>query len=262
MPEFRIATFNANSIRARLPVILDRLAVLKPSALCIQETKVQDRDFPAETFLEAGCHCVFTGQKSYNGVAVVAYEKPELISAGLGDGEENPEQARFIHVLLNGIHIINTYVPQGFEPGSDKFNYKLRWFERLKRYFIKNFSPESPIIWTGDINVAPEPEDVYDPVRLAGSCGFHPDERAMLRDIMSWGFTDIFRKHVPGPGQFTFFDYRMPGSAAKGLGWRIDHIFATAPLAKKSTGSFIDMESRMKDKPSDHALLAASFAVD
>lgn len=262
MSKILVATFNANSIRARLPIILDWLRERRPDVLCVQETKVQDNEFPAQVFFEAGYTSSFFGQKSYNGVAMLSREPLDDVLAGMGDGAELPEQARLMAGSCNGIRIVTTYVPQGFEPGSDKFEYKLAWMERLRAYFASRFSPEQPLIWCGDINVAPEPEDVYDPVKLEGSCGVHPDERAALRRIMDWGFEDVFRRHEPGPGHYTFWDYRLRGSLSRNLGWRIDHIFATRTLAERCSSAFIDIEPRKMEKPSDHTFLAASFDWD
>lgn len=262
MAEFKIATFNANSIRARLPILTEWLGRESPDALCVQETKVQDKDFPSSAFDEIGYHCEFYGQKSYNGVAIISKEKPENVRNGFGDGAEDPEQARLIAATVTGVPIVNTYVPQGFEPGSEKFEYKLEWFKRLKKYINKNYDTGSPLIWTGDINVAPEDRDVYDPEKLRGSCGFHPDEQAALAELKdAFGFVDIFRKYVDEPEQYTFWDFRLPKSFQRKLGWRIDHIFATPPLAAKSLDCRIDTEPRTMTKPSDHTFLIAEFDI-
>lgn len=262
MATLKIATFNANSIRARQEIILEWLAAEQPDVLCIQETKAQDPDFPALAFLAAGYHAAFSGQKSYNGVAILSREPLEDVQRGLGDGAEDPEQARLIAGRRRGLPIVNTYIPQGMAPGTDKFAYKLQWLERLRAFFDKHFSPDQPLLWAGDFNIAPAPEDVYDPEKMAGTCGFHPDERAALERLRAWGFTDVFRKHVAEPQQFTFWDYRLRGGLSRNLGWRIDHLWATAPLAQKSTRAWIDMEPRKKEKPSDHTFLTAEFVLD
>ena len=261
MSNFKIATFNANSLRARLDIILDWLRAENPDVLCVQETKVQDQDFPAAAFEEAGWAVAFHGQKSYNGVAVVSREPLEDVRTDLGPGEEPPAQARFLAGVYRGLSVVNTYVPQGFEPGSEKFQYKLDWLRRVRVYFETHHDPGHALIWTGDINVAPEPRDVYDPDKLAGSCGFHPDEQAALKHILDWGLVDVFRKHVPDEQQFTFWDYRLRGGVKRNLGWRIDHIFATRPLADKSRRAWIDTAPRLLPKPSDHTFLAAEFDV-
>jgi exodeoxyribonuclease-3 len=259
MDNFLAATFNCNSVRSRLGIILDWLAERKPDVLCLQETKAQDHDFPAEAFGDAGYDCAFYGQKSYNGVAIVSRHGITNVVKGYGDGAESPEQARFIHATVNGITIINTYVPQGFEPNSDKFRYKLEWLERLHKYLSDNFQPDVPILWMGDINIAPQPIDVYAPDEFEGGAGFHPDERALLEKIVSWGFVDVFRSLNPEPGHYTFWDYRLRGGLSRNLGWRIDHIYATRPLAELCSASWIDTAPRALEKPSDHTFVAAEF---
>ena len=254
----KIATFNTNSIRARLPIIGDWLAREKPEILCLQETKVQDKDFPTGAFGDLSLHICFWGQKTYNGVAILSETEPEEIRSGLGDGED-PEDARLIAVQIEGIWIVNTYVPQGTDVESPRFQYKLGWFARLKRFFQRHFKPTDPIVWVGDLNVAPEDKDVYDPKRLAGHVCFHPDEQAALSDVMSWGFEDVFRRHEPGEKQFTFFDYRMPKAPERNLGWRLDHILATRPMADRSTRAWIDKAPRLLPKPSDHTPICAEF---
>jgi exodeoxyribonuclease III len=259
MSKFKIATFNTNSVRSRIDIITGWLKKESPDVLCLQETKVQDADFPIAAFEQAGYNSVYFGQKSYNGVAILSPREMTDARTGLSDGEENPEQARLIAATAGGVRVVNTYVPQGFEIGSEKFQYKLSWFARLKKYFDRNHRPGELLIWTGDFNVAPEPMDVHDPEGLEGHVGVHPDDRAALADVKAWGFIDVFRKHVPDPQQFTFWDYRLRGALEKNAGWRIDHIWATPPLAEKSTAAWIDIGPRRLEKPSDHTFLVAEF---
>lgn len=176
-----------------------------------------------------------------------------------GFEDEPKDQARLIKAEINGIIIVNTYVPQGYLPDSEKFQYKLNWFARLLAFFEKNFKPTDPILWLGDFNVAPEPIDVYDPEGLLGHVCFHPDVHKALKEICRWGFIDIFRKHCDQPGQFTFWDFRLPSSFKRNLGWRLDHIMATQPLAKRSTACYIDKKPRVADRPSDHTPIVAEF---
>jgi exodeoxyribonuclease-3 len=255
----KIASFNANGIRARTPVILRWLETASPDVLCIQETKVQDKDFPRQPFQDAGYHCVFKGQKSFNGVAILSKSFPEDVRIGFGDQEKQNEEARLITVKIEGMSIVNTYVPQGQDPDSEKFRYKLDWLYRLRDFFERNFDPKQPLVWTGDFNVAPEPVDVYDPVGLLGSVCYHPEEHKSLSYIKTWGFLDVYRKYHPMERQFTFWDYRIPNAIKRGLGWRIDHIWATACLVEKSKSAWIDMEPRRWDKPSDHTFIVAEF---
>lgn len=253
-----IASFNVNGLRARMGIVLDWVDAVRPSVLCLQETKVQDFEFPEAPFLEKSLHVVRWGQKSYNGVAIVSATEPEEIRMGLADGEE-PEEARLVAAKVRGVWIVNTYVPQGTDVGHPRFQYKLAWFGRLKTYFRKHFSSSDPMVWVGDLNVAPEDKDVYDPKRMAGRVCFHPDEKAALTDVLGWGWEDVFRKHEPGEKQFSFFDYRMPNAAQRNLGWRLDHILATAPMAARSRRAWIDKAPRLLPRPSDHTPVAAEF---
>ena len=260
MPPWKVASFNVNSIRARLPIVLDWLYRNRPDALCVQETKVEDRSFPEEEIRQAGYQVAYRGEKAYNGVAIISQSPPKHLSFGLGT-RKDPDEARLIAASVDGIPVVNTYVPQGRDPESEHFLYKLKWFDRLLNYFKKNYSPDQSLLWVGDLNIAPEDMDVHDPKRLLGHVDFHPEVQKKLAKIMEWGFVDVFRKHVPGPGQYTFWDYRVKGAMEKGLGWRVDHIMATRPLADKSIASWVDKGPRAAPKPSDHTPIAAEFEV-
>ena len=253
----KVASFNVNSLRARLPVVLQWLSDRQPDVLCVQETKVQDVDFPAETFDKSGYNYVFKGQKSYNGVAV--FGRSQIKDVKFGFDDEPRDEPRLIKAEIGGIAIVNTYVPQGYHPESEKFEYKLNWFERLLAFFESNFAPADPILWVGDFNVAPQPIDVYDPEGLSGHVCFHPAVHEQLKKVMDWGFVDVFRMRCSEPGQYTFWDYRMRGSFKRNLGWRLDHIMATQPLAEKCTDCYIDKEPRIAERPSDHTPIVAEF---
>jgi len=253
----RIASFNVNSLRARLPVVLGWLAEHRPDVLCVQETKVQDVDFPADAFEETGYSYAFKGQKSYNGVAI--FSRSKIANVEFGFGDEPKDEARLIRAEINGIVIVNTYVPQGYSPESEKFEYKLEWFGRLRAYFDKNFEPSDAVLWTGDFNVAPEAIDVYDPERLLGHVCYHPEVHKALEEVMGWGFVDVFRKQCSEAGQYTFWDYRLRDSFRRNLGWRLDHIMATKALAEKCTACYIDKNPRLADRPSDHTPIVAEF---
>jgi exodeoxyribonuclease-3 len=257
----KVATLNANSIRSRLELVLDWLRREAPDVLCLQETKVQDADFPAESFQDAGYHVVFRGQKAHAGVAIVSREEPQEVVFGLDDGGESDEP-RLIRAVIGGIPMVNTYVPQGRSPDSEHFRYKLEWLARLRAFFERHYSPQEPLLWMGDFNVAPDPIDVHDPKRLKDHVDFHPEARAALQQVLAWGFVDVFRRHHPQePGHYTFWDYRVRGALERGLGWRVDHIWATEPLAQKSTEAWIDVEARRAERPSDHTFLVAEFAL-
>ncbi|RKY23497.1 MAG: exodeoxyribonuclease III [Planctomycetota bacterium] len=255
-----IATFNANSVRARLPIILDWLGANAPDVLCVQETKVQDADFPVDAFRDIGYHAVFRGQKSYNGVAVISRSVPDDVTYGLDDGGP-PDEPRLICAVCGGVPIVNTYVPQGVAPDSPKFAYKVEWFARLKAFFARRYSPDKPLVWAGDLNVAREPIDVYNPDVLENHVCFHADVRKALNDVVEWGFVDVFRERCPEPGHYTFWDYRDRNALERKIGWRLDYIFATKPLAEKCASARIDIEPRLRERPSDHTFVIADFNV-
>ena len=256
-----IATFNCNSVRMRLEIILGWLDRYKPDVLALQETKCQDKDFPHQAFTDAGWHVAYRGQKSYNGVAMITRRSPDAISFGLQDGDDGESDPRMACVTLGDVHILNTYIPQGREIDSEHFRFKLDWFSRLKAYLQERFDPEkSMLVWVGDLNVAPAPIDVYDSRSVWPHVCHCQQVIDSFQDILSWGFVDIFRKHLPGEGIFTFWDYRAQ-SVARNIGWRIDHILATAPIAKTSAKCFVDIEPRKAPKPSDHTFVAARFEI-
>ncbi len=255
----KIATFNTNSIRARMGIIIDWLAKENPDILCLQETKVQDKDFPAEPFEAIGYQALFRGQKSYNGVAVISKFASDEIRKNLYEGDD--AQARFISLRMSEFTVINVYVPQGLAPGTDKFRYKLRWMNDLLTFLRREYDPGSHLIMAGDFNVAFDPIDVYDPEGFQGDVGFHPDEQAIMKKLFAWGFVDIFRKYQTEGGHYTFWDYRIPNAYKRKMGWRIDYILATPPLAEKSTNSWIDEGPRILEKPSDHTFLVAEFDI-
>lgn len=253
----KIASFNVNSLRVRLGVVVDWLKKNRVDVLAVQETKVQDVDFPREAFDEIGYRYVFKGQKSYNGVAILTKNETHNVTFGFED--EPHDQARLIKAQVNGITVLNTYVPQGYLAESQKFDYKLRWFARLLHFFEKNFEPGDPLVWVGDLNVAPTAIDVYDPVTLSGHVCYHPEVHKALERLMAWGLVDVFRMHCNEPGQYTFWDYRARNPLKRNLGWRLDHIMATHALAEKSTTCYIDKEPRVVERPSDHTPVVAEF---
>jgi exodeoxyribonuclease-3 len=259
---FRIATYNVNSIRSRLHIVLPWLGEHKPDVLCLQETKVADGKFPLDEFGAAGYHVIFRGEKQYNGVAIASREEPKAIRFGLSDGGPADED-RLIAAVFSGIHVVNTYVPQGRERETTHFSYKIEWFERLKQLFARTYSPDAPVIWCGDLNVAPEEIDVHDPKRLLGHVCFTPEVWEAFASVRSWGLIDVYRRQHPGEAdRYTFFDYRVPQAVRRRLGWRIDHILATPALATRTLGCEIDLNPRMADRPSDHTILTADFATD
>jgi exodeoxyribonuclease-3 len=253
----KVASFNVNSIRMRLPLVLEWLRQNRPDVLALQETKVQDDEFPKAAFEEAGYRCAFRGQKGYNGVALIATR--EMTDVEFGLPTEPRDEARLVKARVGDITFVNTYVPQGHLPTSDRFQYKLEWFSRLLDYFRSMLRPTDLVLWMGDLNVAPLPIDVYDPVRLQGHVCYRPEVRSALERVMQWGLIDLFRMHCREPGQYTYWDYR-PGSPFKrNHGWRLDHILVTAPLAQRSVTCYIDTGPRAAERPSDHTPIVAEF---
>jgi len=252
----KVASFNVNGLRARLPIVIKWLRENKPDVLCVQETKVQDHEFPFEEFDRMKYQYVFRGQKSYNGVAVFSKSKISNVSFGFGD--EPKDEPRLVKAQIRGLDIVNTYIPQGFSVESERFTYKINWFKRLRHYFEKHFKPSDPILWVGDFNIAPDAIDVYDPEGLLGHVCYHPDVHKVLANVISWGFVDTFRMHSDRPGQYSFWDYRM-NAFRRNLGWRLDFIMATKTLADKCTMCYIDKEVRKAQRPSDHTPVIAEF---
>ncbi len=253
----KIATYNVNSIRKRLPVVLDWLERHDPDVLCLQETKVQDSEFPLLELLATGRHVTFRGYKAYNGVATITRREPELVAHGLCEGPDN-EDDRILLTVVDGIPIVNTYVPQGQRVGAEKYAFKLEWFRRVKRYFDERLDPNRPAVWLGDLNVAPEPIDVYHPERRVNEPDFHIDARNAYKDAVSWGFIDLFRARYPERVQYTYWDY-FRNSYRDNRGWRIDHILATQPLAAKCIAVDVDTAPREAESASDHTVLWAEF---
>ena len=253
----KVATYNVNSIRQRLPIVLDWIAEHQPDVMCLQETKVQDQDFPVEAIRRAGYHATYRGMKAYNGVAILSRTPPEKVVHGLHEGPEN-EDFRIIQAVVSGIPIVNTYVPQGYSISSEKYAMKLAWFRRLRSYFDAVLNPHEPAIWVGDLNVAPEPIDVYHPEKRVNDVDFHIDAREAYRETVAWGFVDVFRKLHPDLVQYTYWDY-FRNAFQRNFGWRIDHILATGPMADRCRTAEIDMAPRKAAAASDHTIVWAEF---
>lgn len=255
----KIATFNVNSIRSRLDVVRDWLAREQPDYLCLQETKVQDHEFPLVPLEAAGYHVNFRGMKSYNGVAILSRQAPDEVAAGLDDGGP-PDEPRLIRARFGDLHIVNTYVPQGRDIEHEMFRYKIEWLRRLRGYFDRHFKTTDQVVWVGDLNVAIQPIDVYNPEVRARHVCYHADARDALTFCWAWGFEDVFRKVHPEGGHYTFFDYRTVDSLERGQGWRIDYILASPSLGRRIKDCRIDLEPRRQPKASDHTVMVAEFA--
>ncbi len=262
MSKFKVATYNANSIRARMPQIRAWLEREAPDVLCVQETKVRDKDFPVAEIESAGYHVVFRGQKSHAGVAILSRTEPAAVAAGFTGDEDDLGAAHLLRATYAGIAIVNTYVPQGRDAESEHFQEKLAWFGRLRELFERHYTPQEQVLWCGDFNVAPEDVDVHDPKRLRGHVDFHPEAQTALEKIRAWGFVDLFRKHHAGEtGHYSYWDYRARNPVERGVGWRVDHVWATAPLAGCCTASWIDTAARQEERPSDHTFVVAEFDI-
>jgi len=255
----KIATYNVNSIRVRLDAIISWLEKHEPDVLCIQETKCQDDAFPLLLLKSTGYHINFRGMKSYNGVAIMSRTPPESVFYGFDDNLPEIDDARLMRAVIGGVTFINTYVPNGFKLNSPQYQYKLRWYDRLRSYFDLHLTPQQRVIWCGDMNVAPEPIDVHSPERHLRHVCFHKDVRRAYNETVSWGFIDVFRHLYPDKQQFTFWDYLRPSSLDQNKGWRIDHILATKPMADRCRSVEVDLEPRRALRASDHTFLWADF---
>lgn len=253
----KIATFNVNSIRKRLPIVLDWLKKNNPDVMCLQETKVEDAGFPRADFEAAGYHATYRGMKTFNGVAILSREKPSDVHYGFSEAKD-ADDYRLILTTIQGIPILNTYVPQGTDIETAKFQYKLAWFDRLRKFFDRHLDPQRPALWLGDLNVAPDEIDVYDPARLVTDPDFHPDARVAYKNAVSWGFVDVFRDREPKRVQYTYWDF-FRNHFGRDRGWRIDHILATRPLADVCTAFDVDKGPRALPSPSDHTVVWAEF---
>lgn len=218
---------------------------------------MEDGQFPKEAFSGTGYEVIFTGQKAYNGMAIISSLPWTDVSF---DFSENPDtlQKRYIAATVGGIRLINIYVPNGSAVGSPQFDYKLNFITKLRAHLEGNHTPKTPLVLVGDFNVAPEARDVYDPVALDGEILFHPQERAALAHLREWGLVDLCRLHHEEGGQYSWWDYRM-NAFRRNMGLRIDHIWATSLIANRCTACDIDKTPRTQEKPSDHAPVVATF---
>lgn len=246
----KIATWNVNSVLARLPLVLRWLKGARPDVLCLQETKCADEKFPRAEFAELGYHAEVYGQPTYNGVAILSRGTCADARRGFPDDEEGAH-ARLLSATVGGIRVINVYVPNGAFVGSDKFDFKLKWLRRLRELLDEDFWSDDDVLLCGDFNVAPEDRDVYDPELWRGKILFSGPERTALQEVKDWGFTDAFRRHNEEPGHYSWWDYRA-GSFPRNNGLRIDHVWLSEPLAGRCDGAWIDKEPRGWERPSDH----------
>jgi exodeoxyribonuclease-3 len=227
---------------------------------CLQETKTVDENFPVAALKEAGYESAFLGQKSYNGVAIISKLPIEDVQKNfLDDVEDSPK--RLIAATIHGVRIVNTYIPNGTELGSDKFTFKLDWLHRLRHFFDENCDLEKDVLLCGDFNVAPDELDVWSVPQWEGKLHFSKPERAAIHHVKRWGFVDVFRKMNGDVQEFSWWNYRE-GAWQRNRGLRIDHIWTSPPLAEKCTGCWIDKAPRALERPSDHAPVIAEFKLD
>lgn len=253
----KIATWNVNSIRARLPRLLDWLGRASPDILCLQELKVANEEFPLDDVRALGYHAAVFGQATYNGVAILSKAEPQDVRTGLGDDPED-SQARLIAATVAGVRVVSAYFPNGQMVGTDKWEYKLAWIERLKAYLSAAYQPSDRLVLCGDFNIAPEDRDVARPDEWRWSVLCHEDARRALSPLAAWGLVDAVRLHHEGPGPYSWWDYRML-AFPKGNGLRIDHILLTRPLANHCVGAWVEREERKGKLPSDHAPVMAEL---
>jgi exodeoxyribonuclease-3 len=253
----RIASWNVNSVRTRLEQVTAWLAHEQPDVLCLQETKVADDLFPRDAFEALGYQLALSGQKAYNGVAIASRLPLEDVQVGfdalLGpEATALSEQKRVISALIDGVRVLNLYVPNGSSLTSDKYDYKLQWLACLKRYLAVQERQGDPLCMVGDFNIGPEARDIHDPERLTGGIMASEAERTALQAILGERLIDAFRQFESGSGHWSWWDYRT-GAWETGRGWRIDHIYLCDQLQGCATGCQIHKEQRANPQPSDHA---------
>jgi len=255
----KVATWNVNSINIRHDQMLGWLAETGTDVLCLQETKCVDENFPYGPINDAGYQVAFFGQKSYNGVAILSKHEIEDVQKGFhDDDEESPK--RLIAATINGIRIVNTYIPNGTELWTDKFTFKLDWLQRLRKLFDETCDQAKDVLLCGDFNVAPDELDVWSIPVMQGKLHFSKPERAAIHHVKQWGFVDAFRKMNGDVQEFSWWDFRA-GAWQRNHGLRIDHIWVSPSLAEKCTGCWIDKEPRQGERPSDHTPVVAEFKI-
>jgi len=254
----RIATWNVNSLRVRLPHLAEWLAANPVDAIGLQELKLSDEQFPRAEIEALGMHAAHYGQKTYNGVAILARGALVDVTTGI-PGDDDP-QRRVIAATIGGVRLINVYVPNGQEVGSEKYAYKLAWLERLRAWLADEIAQYPRLAIVGDFNIAPEDRDVHDPAKWEGSVHVSEPERKALSAITGLGIVDLFRRFEQPPGIWSWWDYRM-GAFRRNRGLRIDLVLASAALAARCTACTVDRSPRAWERPSDHAPVVASFDI-
>ena len=257
----KVASFNVNSLKARLGNLKDWLREAEPDVVCLQETKCTDETFPRGDLEDLGYNIAFHGQKTYNGVAILSKYPIDEAAAGL-PGDDDDDHARYLEAVISikggAMRIASIYLPNGNPVDSEKFTYKLGWMDRLIVHAKELLKYEEPLILAGDYNVIPTPEDCFDPAVWAGDALFRPETRAKFRELVNLGFTDAFRACHTEPHRYTFWDYQA-GCWPKDKGIRIDHLLLSPQAADRLKACDIDKEPRGREKPSDHTPIWAEF---
>lgn len=254
----KIATWNINSIKSRLGHVLQWCGQARPDVLCLQETKIVDKDFPFDRLAAAGYKYVIAkGERAYNGVAILSRYPLEDVETEL-PGKKGDVQRRFLAATVNGVRVVNVYIPHGTKLGSEKFEYKLDWIKRLRKYFDERFSGDDHVLLCGDLNVAPHELDVRNPNRWKDKLHFTKTERDSIQFLKRWGFVDLFRQINEDEREYSWWNH-MEWSFRKDQGLRIDHLWASSSLAERCSDCWIDKEPRGWDHPSDHAPVIAEL---
>lgn len=246
----KIATWNVNSLKVRLPQVLEWLAQNQPDVLCLQETKQEDKNFPLVELNAAGYQAGFSGQKTYNGVAILSRAPQQDVQVGIPGFAD--EQKRVLAATVDGVRIVNIYIPNGQSVDSDKYQYKLAWLQALTAWLEAELKIHPQLALLGDFNIAPEDRDVHDPQAWAGQVLCSEPERTAFHALIKLGLQDSFRLFEQPEKSFSWWDYRM-NAFRRNRGLRIDHILVSAALAPSCKAARIDMEARKAERPSDHA---------
>jgi len=253
----KLASWNVNSLKVRLDQVQEWLRKNNPDCLCLQETKTTNEDFPHSAFLEMGYQSLFNGQKTYNGVAILSRHPPRDPVYDIPGFDD--QQKRVIAADINGIRVINCYIPNGQDLGTEKFQYKMKWLSALIRYLESLAPKDRPVIVTGDFNITPTDLDLWDPEGMRDQIFCSKEERDHLQKIFNLGFSDCFRQDNPDKKQYSWWDYRQ-GMFRQNKGLRIDLVLASDPLKELHTHSFIDPEPRKSERPSDHTPVVSEFS--
>jgi exodeoxyribonuclease-3 len=254
----KLATWNVNSLKVRLPQVLDWAGRHRPDVLCLQETKLEDANFPSREIAEAGYQVLCSGQKTYNGVAILSLAAGAECAIGIADYED--VQKRVIAASVEGVRVVCAYVPNGESVESDKYQYKLKWLRAFRSWLEVQLARYPRLAVLGDFNVAPEPRDVYDAKAWEGQVLFSEPERSAFARLLDLGLRDAFRLFAQAERSYTWWDYRL-NAFRRNMGLRIDHILLSEELAKVCAACVVDLEPRKNERPSDHAPVIAELTI-